>query len=81
MSTVRFTAEILPDGTIQPPKGLNLAPGPAEVTVESENLATPSESLRDFIGIFRSGDPCSADNDKIDADLSPTIDDLPPKSN
>jgi hypothetical protein len=34
MSTVRFTAEILPDGTIRLPDDVQLAPGKAEVTVE-----------------------------------------------
>jgi hypothetical protein len=36
MSTVRFTGEVLPDGTIQPPKDVELAPGKADVTVEQE---------------------------------------------
>ena len=35
MSTVRFTGEVLPDGTIRPPEGIRLAPGKAEVTVDS----------------------------------------------
>ena len=34
MSTVRFTAEVLPDGTIRLPDNVQLAPGMAEVTVE-----------------------------------------------
>ncbi len=41
MSTVRFTAEVLPDGTIQPPDGIHLAPGKAEVTVDTAKLAKP----------------------------------------
>ena len=70
MSTVRFTAEVLPDGTIRPPEGIHLAPGKAEVTV---NTAEPSEahgSLRNFAGAIQSGDARSADNDRIDADLA-----------
>ena len=39
MSTVRFTAEVLPDGTIQPPNGIHLTPGKAEVTVDSVEIA------------------------------------------
>jgi hypothetical protein len=35
MAPVRFTAEVLPDGTIQPPNGIHLAPGKAEVTVDA----------------------------------------------
>jgi hypothetical protein len=35
MSTVRFTAEVLPDGTIRPPAGIHLAPGKAEITVDT----------------------------------------------
>lgn len=35
MSTVRFTAEVLPDGTIQPPNGVHIPPGKVEITVES----------------------------------------------
>jgi hypothetical protein len=35
MSTVRFTGEVLPDGTIRPPEGVRLTPGKAEVTVDS----------------------------------------------
>ena len=34
MSTVRFTAEVLPDGTIRLPNDVQLAPGKAKVTVE-----------------------------------------------
>ena len=34
MATVRFTGEILPDGTIRLPEGVKLAPGTAEITVE-----------------------------------------------
>jgi hypothetical protein len=34
MSTVRFTAEVLADGTIRLPEGVQLAPGKAEITVE-----------------------------------------------
>lgn len=41
MSTVRFTAEVLPDGTIQPPDGIHLAPGKAEVTVDAAKSAKP----------------------------------------
>jgi hypothetical protein len=41
MSTVRFTAEVLPDGTIQPPTGIHLAPGKAEVTVNTAESAVP----------------------------------------
>ena len=36
MSTVRFTAEVLPDGTIRLPNDVQLAPGKAEVTVEQD---------------------------------------------
>ena len=39
MSTIRFTAEVLPDGTIQPPNGIHLAPGKAEVTVDTTKVA------------------------------------------
>ena len=35
MSTVRFTAEVLPDGTIRVPQEIQLAPGKAEVTVDA----------------------------------------------
>ncbi|MCH8923805.1 MAG: hypothetical protein IIA67_11750, partial [Planctomycetes bacterium] len=34
MATVRFTGEILPDGTIRLPEGVKLTPGKAEITVE-----------------------------------------------
>ncbi|HUS40763.1 MAG: hypothetical protein WBF93_18375 [Pirellulales bacterium] len=36
MSTVRFTGEVLPDGTIRLPPHVKLAPGQAEVTVEQD---------------------------------------------
>ena len=39
MSTVRFTAEVLPDGTIRLPDDVQLAPGKAEVTVEQADTA------------------------------------------
>ena len=39
MSTVRFTAEVLPDGTIRVPQNVQLVPGPAEVTVEQALVA------------------------------------------
>ena len=39
MSTVRFTAEVLPDGTIRLPDDVQLAPGKAEVTVEQADIA------------------------------------------
>jgi hypothetical protein len=42
MSTVRFTAEVLPDGTICLPEGVRLAPGKADVTVaQLESHAVP----------------------------------------
>jgi len=42
MSTVRFTAEVLADGTLRLPEGLRLAPGKADVTVASlETQAVP----------------------------------------
>lgn len=34
MATVRFTGEVLPDGTIRLPEGVQLAPGKVEITVE-----------------------------------------------
>ena len=34
MSTVRFTAEVLPDGTIRVPQDVQLAPGKAVVTID-----------------------------------------------
>ena len=45
MSTVRFTAEVLPDGTIRPPQEIRLTPGKAEVTVD-----TPVEPAADTPG-------------------------------
>ena len=39
MSTVRFTAEVLSDGTLRLPQHVQLAPGKAEVTVEQVNAA------------------------------------------
>lgn len=33
MATVRFTGDVLPDGSIRPPKEVHLAPGTADVTV------------------------------------------------
>jgi len=40
MSTVRFTAEVLADGTLRPASNVRLAPGRAEVTVEQVDAAT-----------------------------------------
>lgn len=70
MSTVRFTAEVLPDGTIRLPEGVHLPPGKAEVTVEAVEPSTETGSVRNFAGALRSGDAHSADNDRIDADLA-----------
>ena len=39
MSTVRFTAEVLPDGTLRLPEDVQLAPGKAEVTVKQADAA------------------------------------------
>ena len=39
MSTVRFTAEVLPDGTICLPEGIRLTPGKANVTVDTTEVA------------------------------------------
>ena len=50
MSTVRFTAEILPDGTIRLPDDVQLAPGKAEVTVEQDVNA--KEHSRWPVGYF-----------------------------
>ena len=80
MSTVRFTAEVLPDGTIQPPDGIRLAPGKAEVTVDTAEATAAQKSLRDFAGAIRSGEPRSADNDQIDADLARAHDDSHPEA-
>ena len=44
MSTVRFTAEVLLDGTIRPPDGIRLAPGKAEVTVDTGVADTPKDA-------------------------------------
>jgi hypothetical protein len=35
MAPVRFTAEVLPDGTIRVPQEIHLPPGKAEVTVDT----------------------------------------------
>ena len=40
MSTVRFTAEVLPNGVIRVPDGVHLTPGKAEVTVETLGAET-----------------------------------------
>ena len=70
MSTVRFTAEVLPDGTIRPPQEIHLAPGKAEVTVDTVETTEASNTLRDFAGAIHSGDTRSADNDRIETDLA-----------
>lgn len=70
MSSVRFTADILPDGTISVPKGVRLAPGKAEVTVDPVEAVGTRSSVRDFAGAFRSNDANSAANERIDADLT-----------
>ena len=38
MSTARFTAECLPDGTIRVPQEIHLAPGKANVTVDTTEV-------------------------------------------
>ena len=38
MSTIRFTAEVLPNGTIRLPQNVQLVPGQAEVTVEQDPM-------------------------------------------
>jgi hypothetical protein len=83
MSTVRFTAEVLPDGTIRPPAGIHLAPGKAEITVDTADTVESSEapgSLRNFAGAIHSGDARSADNERIDADLAREYGDSPPEA-
>jgi hypothetical protein len=70
MSTVRFTAEVLPDGTIRVPQEIHLAPGKARVTVDTAEVADTQQSVRDFAGAIRSGDTRAANNDRIDADLA-----------
>jgi hypothetical protein len=54
MSTVRFTAEVLPDGTIRVPQNVQLVSGPAEVTVEQPRVAE-STLLPDGQSNFWSG--------------------------
>jgi hypothetical protein len=80
MSIIRFTAEVLPDGTIQLPAGIHLAPGRAEVTVVPAGKSNELSSLRDFAGAIRSGDPQSADNSRIDADLANSFGDSHPEA-
>ena len=80
MSTVRFTAEVLPDGTIRLPDGIHLAPGKAEVTVDTAEPSAAPSSLREFAGAIRSGDTRSADNDRIDADLARAYGDSHPEA-
>ena len=80
MSTVRFTAEVLPDGTIRPPDGIHLPPGKAEVTVDTAESPAAPGSLRKFAGAMRSGDARSADNDRIDADLAQSYGDSDPEA-
>jgi hypothetical protein len=80
MSIVRFTGEVLPDGTIQPPEGIRLAPGKAEVVVATAEVGAAPNSLRSFAGAIRSGDVHSADNDRIDADLARAYDDSHPEA-
>jgi hypothetical protein len=48
MSTVRFTAEVLPDGTIRLPNDVHLAPGKAEVTVEQAESHDAPEIAREL---------------------------------
>ena len=50
MSTVRFTGEVLSDGTIRLPPHVKLAPGQAEVTVEQD--VVPKEHSRWPDGYF-----------------------------
>ena len=80
MSTVRFTAEVLPDGTIRVPQEIHLAPGKANVTVDTTEVADAKQSVRDFAGVIRSGDTRSADNDRIDADLARGYSDSDPEA-
>ena len=40
MSIVRCTGEVLADGTLRLPKGIQLVPGKAEVTIEQSEGAT-----------------------------------------
>jgi len=39
MPTIRFTADVLPDGTIRLPEGVPFAPGKAEVTLQQASVA------------------------------------------
>ena len=51
MSTVRFTAEVLSDGTIRVPQEIHLAPGKADVTVaqlESHDVPQVARELADL---------------------------------
>lgn len=70
MSSVRLTANILPDGTICVPHDARLAPGKAEVTVDPVEASSTQPSVRDFAGTFHSGDAHSAATERIDADLT-----------
>jgi hypothetical protein len=51
MSTIRFTAEILPDGTIRPLQEVQLAPGKAQVTVDTTEVGDKQakEALDKFL--------------------------------
>jgi len=75
MATVRFTAEVLPDGTIHPPEGVHLAPGRAQVTVDTVEPTMRGGRVRDFAGGILSGDPDSADNARLDTDLARAYED------
>jgi hypothetical protein len=57
MSTVRFTGEVLPDGTIRPPEHIRLTPGKAEVTVDSasgEGAVKPGKETSNDVPLRRS---------------------------
>ena len=78
MITFRTSHEVKEDRRVV----LNLPPetpvGQAELTVSimpQGQAASQPGSLRRFFGIVRSGNPRSADNERIDADLAATYQD------
>ncbi len=73
MFTFRTTADVPDDRQVIVHLPLEAPTGKAEVvvTVASDDTeAPPSGSFRDLFGTVNSGDPNSADNDAIDADLA-----------
>jgi len=78
MSTVRFTTEVLSDGSLQLPPEVKLSPGKAKVTIE-QSESKSGLKLSQFIALMESLPKLDDDVESFQEDLREIRRGIPPE--